>query len=644
MYSDSWINKYSEKKIYEYLKNNGTINISSHNEEDTNFTTAIEHFLVKYKNSNDIYINKYIDSLFKAFYNNPLLYSYSYILSNELIVKSLINNNDNRKQLYIAGKNKLINGWEDTYNKLMNDEPVNITDKNKLHVLFTLGIRNGNTKYKKQIEEYIFKLLKDNKIPDNDFEKLLLFNYASRITLGNKYNMVDTFIKLGNLESKEAFRGGYQNNACIIMNDHPSITSFYKTLDQMIQCVCHETTHTIQEQQAINEPESIHGMEMAIQRLFGHKEYKTGDNYLFNEIEENAQRNGYSTASVIYGMADRYDIMNKLVQEKMNYIKNRRFQYEYVTINNNGKKEVISKEKFNVENTRRIIKENPNLIKEYPVLTNLFDNNGNYKSLETMLSEKFKSHDIREMYTDYIIYDIRHGGLDNINLNNKSDEYKYNVLNNLCNVFRTIINKTINVINDYEFRSYYINKTSFFYKIHLDDAMKLAEFIEKELPFMRDYEKKHNGNYALYGSYTTSLRSLLDNIEKAKHENKLSNLEEYTNTNKNRLNRLDLNIRNEYMDYILSFFSTKERNTKLKLKNRVVTLEHFVKVEVLNHMDRNHYLYNDNGKLIKDKSGYGIDPITFVKRILEKYKISEIDEIFTDDNNISNTYESSLTK
>ena len=632
MYSENIIKLYGEDKIYNFLKNKGTIELASHDEETANFNFAIENYLVKYRNSNDPIINHYIDNIFKAFNNNPLIYSYSYILSNELIVNSLINNNENRKLFYIYGKKKLSSNWENTYKKIMNNQPVSTYDRERLNVLFTLGIRTGNRQAKDKIEKYVNKLLYENKIPNNDFEKLLLFNYASRKTLGYEYNMVDTFIRLVDIKSGNGFTGGYEKDGYIVMNDHPSSFSFYQTLDQMIQCVCHETTHTIQEQQAINDPYNVHAMEMAIQKLFAFDEYQTGDNYLFNEIEENAQRNGYHNATIIYSLAGRDDIAMKLIREKSDYIKKRRFQYEYVTVNENGTKKIISKEKYNVENIRRIVKKNPNLLSEFPVLNNLFDRFGNPKPLDIMLSEDFKSHDIRYMYTDFIIYDFRHDGLNKINLNNKSEEYKYNVLNNLCSIFQDLSKKTLDIIKDYKYRNNHISKTSFFYKQSLDDVIKLAKYIEKELPFMRDYEKRHTGNYNLYSTYTSSLRTLLNNIDIYKSDNHLTNLEKITDDRKNELDDLDLNMKKEYINYILEHFSYKERATVLFVNNNYITLEKYIKTEVLAHLTRDHYLRDNNGRIIMGNNSFGENPVNYIRKIYDKYKISELDNMFSNNN------------
>ena len=630
MYSELWIEKYGESYIYDKLRNKCVIDILSHNEEDVRFSFAIENYLVKHRNSNDRYIVHYIDKLFKLFSKNPLLYAHSYILSNDLIVKSLINNNEERKNLYITGKKKLVNGWKNTYNKLLNDEPVNIDDKNRLIVLLTLGTRNG--KNMDIVDKYVFKLLGENKVPDNDYEKLLLFNYASRKTLGTDYNMVDTFIKLGNLESSSGFIGGYENDGFIVLNDHPSIRSFYKTLDEMIQTCCHETTHAIQEQQAINDSTSVHAMEMAIQKIFAFNEYKIGDNYLFNEIEEDAERNGYWNARLLYSMAERHDISTELMKKERAYIEGRKFQYEYVTVIENGHEKVMSKEKYNVENIRRIVKNNKDLINKYPVLNNIFDKEGNPKSLDKMLSEDFKSHDIRGMYTDFIIYDIRNNGLDNIDLTNKDENYKYNTLNNLCNIYRIFADKAGDIIRDYGSRELESSKTKAIYRRSLEDIITVGKFIEKELPFMRKYEEKHPGNYNLYSSYTMDLRNLLNTIDKYRYENKLTNIEEITDRYKEEFNSFDINMRKEYINYVLERFTFEERVTLLRINGHHITLEEYIRTKLFNHISRDHYLYDNNGKILMDNNRVSISPSHYAREILKKYRVTELDDMFKESN------------
>ena len=642
MYSEEWINKYGEDYIYNFLKNGGNIKLTSHNEDDITFSIAIENYLVKYRNSSDKVINYYLDSLFESFYNNPLFYAYSYILSNQLIVDSIINNNDKRKKLYEAGKKRLINGWKNTYEKFMNDEPVNINDKNKLIVLLIRGIRKGTKKNKELIDNFVYKLLQKNEVPNNDFEKLLIFNYASRYTLGKRYKMIDTFIKIGNLENedKTTFRGGYEQNGFIVLNDHPSNYPFYKTLDEMIQCACHETTHAIQEQQAINDPYNVHAMEMAIQKLFAHSEYKTGDNYLFNEIEEDAQRNGYYNAGILYSMADRSDISMELIRKKNDYIKGRRFQYEYVTIMENGKKVIMSKEKYNVENIRKIVKNNPNLINKYPVLNNLFDKNGNHKTLEEMLKEDFKSHDIKNMYKDFIIYDIRHDGLNNIDLNNKDEEYKYNVLSKLCDTLDDFTDKANKIIRDYDYRKNNTNKTAFFYNVTIEDIIKLSDYIEPHLSWMRKYENRHPGNHNLYGTYTMALRNFFNTIDIYKSDDQLTNLEDITKKNIDKINSFDNNMKKEYMDLILEYFTVNERCTLLKINNKYMSLEKFIRTELIKHMSRDHYLYDNNKRLMLDKNGMGIKPHEFARNVLNKYKVTGLDDMFRD--TISNNMKQSI--
>ena len=637
MYSEFWINKYGENNIYNQLKNGKSIHITSHDEEDISFSLAAEHYLVKNRKSTDLIINDRIDSLFEAFSKHPLAFSYSYILSNEKIVLDLIENNEKRKQLFLEGKRELERNWSATYNDLMNDELVDDYDKARFINLLILGIRFGDSKHQDIIDNYVFKLLRENRIPDNDYEKLLLFNYASKKTLGVKYKNKNNLIKLGNLKpyKPNTFRGGFENGSMIVMNDHPSKSKFYGSLPKMIQCVCHEATHVIQEHQAKEESTSVHAMEMAIQELFGFDEYQTGDNYLFNEIEEDAQLNGYNTAGLIYGLVGRKDIQNKLFDDRLDYIKKTKFYYEYVTVIEDGKEVRMSKEKYNVENIRRIVKENPYLINRYPVLNNLFDLNGNHKPLEKMLSEPFKSQDIKKMYTDFIIYDIKHDELNNIDLTFKNENYKYNVLKNLCWIFTDLTDKATDIIIDSDYRTLNndsIRKTSFIYEKTIIDIIKLGKFIEKELPFMREFEKNNPGNYYTYTSYTNDLRSLFRIIDKYKAENRLTNLESVNVYYSNELNDLESNMKNEYLEYILEHFSFNERNSLLKFDNDYMSLEKFVRTDFLNHLHRDHYLLTNDKRIIRNEKGASFDPLEFVRYIYKTHKFHELDDMLTDNN------------
>lgn len=628
-YDDIAIRTIGENKIEKILLNNEPVIYGSSNQYDELITYAIENYIIKYYSKPKSLelkqaMDKRLEILLKEFQKKTLLINYSIILSNINIVKIVYKN---KHQEYKVGVDKIKNGLDEVYNKLMNDQPVSKYDKDRLMTYFSMMITFKKDKTpaqieaNKKIEAYVKKTLKNNEIPSSKLEKLFVFNYASRYVFAQEgYYNEKRNIRIVNIPSENGgFTGGYQLNSLIAMNDHPHTNpKFYNSFYQMIQCVMHETIHAIQEIKAKEDEKSVHAMEMAIQKIFAFDEYKTGENYLFNEIEEDAQKKGYWYAGVLFQGINQ-KISDKLLEEKLDYINNRRFQYEYITIKkNDGKLERISKEKFNVENIRKIVQNNPILIAEYPVLNNLFKKNGTPKNLDEMLSENFKSHDIIKMYEDFIIYDIRHQGLNMINMSNKTQDERYNIITKLNNILNTKVNYVLDSINEYEFRmksDSNKNKTVFLVKQHLNDIEVLLSFLEKELSFMRQYEKNNVGNYNTYSSYQMSVRNLLNGIDKNEKNNQLGNLEETIKSRENELNSHILILKQEYIDYILEHFTIDEQNNLIYIFGKNLTLKEFVNILVLQHMDCNHYLHKNNGDIICDSKGIPVTPLEFVRNI-----------------------------
>lgn len=618
-----------ESRIEQALLNEEKISIRSHDEKTVHLMYGLEHYIVKYWNhpkSPDLAdkMFKRIEGLINLYEQRPDIIAYSYILSNKAVLKSIVSRPDLIRKFH-NGTAKLTVNWETTYNKIMNNEPVSDVERDYLHTYFTLMInfkkdKNPNQRYvNEKIEAYVFKLLRENKVPENDSTKLFLFNYCSKFTLAQSgyYNQRRNIRLMDIKSSNGSFTGGYELESFIAMNDHPSPSpTFYHSLDQMVQCIMHETTHAIQEIQAKESPNSVHGMEMAIQKLFGYRDYQKGMNYLFNEIEENSQLNGYSTARILYGMAGNKEVTAKLLQEERDYYRGRRFQYEYVTVMENGKPKRISKERYNVTNIRQVVKNNPALLTKYPSLSNMFHSNGDSKSLEEILSEPFVSHDIEAMHKDFILYDIQNNGLASINLRSKSDQEKRSILYKLIQLIRDETEHINNILDDVEYREKQPAKTAFFYKVHMEKIIIMSTFVEKELHWMRKYEKNNQGNYELYTLYTKSIRTLLNNISKQYQSNGITNLKDISDSLSIPFQVLERNIKEEYINYLVERYSIEQRIQSVTYNGvEYSSLEEFIRTFVKANMDRDHYMRN--GKYyLADSNGQAYDAVHFVQDVV----------------------------
>ena len=189
----------------------------------------------------------------------------------------------------------------------------------------------------------------------------------------------------------------------------------------------------------------------------------------------------------------------------------------------------------------------------------------------------------------------------------------------------------VDITNDLSFAKIYITVLD---EEKKEETLKVlnhaSKFIEKELPFMRDYEKRHPGNYYTYTSYTNDLRSLFRIIDKYKAENRLTNLESVNVYYSNELNDLESNMKNEYLEYILEHFSFNERNSLLKFDNDYMSLEKFVRTDFLNHLHRDHYLLTNDKRIIRNEKGASFDPLEFVRYIYKTHKFHELDDMLTD--------------
>ena len=105
------------------------------------------------------------------------------------------------------------------------------------------------------------------------------------------------------------------------------------------------------------------------------------------------------------------------------------------------------------------------------------------------------------------------------------------------------------------------------------------------------------------------------NIELYQSSGKLSNLEKSTQKYKNDLDRLDNNIKKEYLKNLLSKFSKEEKSTIIYYNNQSFTLENFITIEIFKMMDREHYIHNETGKILFKEDGSYLSPLEFIRTI-----------------------------
>lgn len=355
------------------------------------------------------------------------------------------------------------------------------------------------------------------------------------------------------------------------------------------------------------------------------KDYQRGHNYIFNEIEEDADERGFSATALIYDKAGNKKIASIVRKEGREKYERRKLHIEYVTTTENGKEIRVTKEKYNTENIRRIVKQNKNLLKEYPSLKHLFTSDGDPKSLDEMLCEAFIAHSIDKMHKDLIIHDIRYNGLKTVSFQNKTDEQLRITIRRLNDMLFYETDAISKIIKDEQLKNNQ-NMKQILVKsldIHLMTVMEISNFISRNKDLIKQYDNNHKDkNSDLYGTYEYRIRMLMNTIDEHKNKNTLGYLEEPLKKYEPNLRKFDYDIRRDYMEYIKSHFTKEELETRVHFDSRTISLKRFIDEDIFKHMDRNHYLHKNDGTYVKSSDGTVVVSITkFVREILEKCSI-----------------------
>jgi hypothetical protein len=639
--TDEALKYMSEQNILDFLYGNKSLKFNSDDDNEARTFYTVENYVIKNYGLKDSKTNQYmtwfVDHLFVRFASNPEKRMASVILSDKDLIERFCKNYPKRMENYKKGLMALSNNWENIYNKIMNNQPVSEEERTRLMVLCTSNIDlrknipKDKAKFQKQITELYYKLLRDNKVPSNMAEREFIFNYTSRYTLqAEGYPEEKCNIRMINFPAKtDGFDGGYEKGGYIALNTNQcNYPNFYHTLGQMIQCASHETIHRIQELDAINKPDKVHGMEMAIQNIFAYEDYHTGENYLFSEIEEDANRRGSWYSGLLFGMAGNQVESEQQVKEKFDHLRKRKFQYEYVTqTGSDGKPFVLSKEKYNVINIRKIVNKHPELIQKYPALANLFNPDGSNKSFEELLCAKFVSHDIESMYSDFLLYDLMHGGLKNLDFNKLTPEQRKNASRKLLDLLSTEKDYLIDILVDYEYRETASdrekNKIKFLYQKHLDKYLEMSEFLLGNLAHLKALDAQES-NLRSYGSFQSQYRAFARKYMAIGEEGHLGNLQEVTKQYSSSLNGINRTLKIAYMNDLCNWYNADLSLGPIFYNGESYSnLEDFINRFIFNHMDFDHYIKIEN-HLIPNESGYAMTATDLVKQVVKKAREENI--------------------
>lgn len=171
--------------------------------------------------------------------------------------------------------------------------------------------------------------------------------------------------------------------------------------------------HAHQKEQ-LNNQDSVAGFEMAHKQLFI-KYLNTSDydsyhqNYRYSKIELDAEKMGYYNASLFFHSMNCYELEVELRKSQEENLSKRNY-YHFMY---DSRKVPISIDKFIVENLDKIIKEHPEELNKYQVLTRFYNNNGTRKSFINILNQRLNGVEYKEMLEYYLNYGIRQDELSN---------------------------------------------------------------------------------------------------------------------------------------------------------------------------------------------------------------------------------------
>ena len=227
--------------------------------------------------------------------------------------------------------------------------------------------------------------------------------------------------------------GGFEDGNSIYINKNSVLT---KDIPSLIQVVCHETEHSIQELEASKNLKSKIGLDLAISNVlrnyyFSEKGYDVyHSNYRFEQIEQDAEYIGHNQAIVYLYVLGFKDEAKKLRDIKTKRIDSRRFEYDYRT-DENGKK--YTREEFFFNSLNNAMAKRPDMVKKYPALLLLYAQDGKVKSFEDIITGDFKLNDESkcDIPEDFCKYYISKGALDTFDLSKFPEEVQANIASRL---------------------------------------------------------------------------------------------------------------------------------------------------------------------------------------------------------------------
>lgn len=394
---------------------------------------AVQHYLIKTleEKGKTPVINKLLKKYIDDFLKYPHLFIDSPLIRDDFINRYLPKNARakivNFRSMYLDTTQN-----NELYIKLMNNQDLSESQKNRLYSYLIHQIRIGNNLLENEYRECAIKILNSNK-PIKDLNNMELKFYCTYIAkqLGKIFKISPDIHIIKDAPTK----GGSEFHNIIYINKY---STYKPTLHDITQVTCHETRHAIQEKEAKTNRNKL-SFDMASHMLL--KKYLTTDdydmyklNYRYCDIEIDAEKVGFFYAAIILADLGRPDLAHIECDKEKKLLKKRNY-YECM-INKDNKR--TSSDKFIVENLNNIIKKHPEEIKKFKVLEEFYKSNGSPKPFISLLKDKMdKNFANRGIFDSFINHGIVKGELKKLNLKKLSKEDKQKVFKSLSLIYNS---------------------------------------------------------------------------------------------------------------------------------------------------------------------------------------------------------------
>ena len=423
MYSDKFISNYNRSFYDNILDNNISLNINSTNVDDMSAYFAFQHFVLKalsngYKTDKCM---KYLSSFYKDFRDHPHLFCDSPLLKNGVIDKFVPEHVRANLKAY---RDKYYSLSDAT--ALANKPSLTEEEKNKYYAYLIVMLRQGKKETEKILEEEVKKLVNKEMSSLNDMELKFLGYYVNRFA--KEKNVFDSAVLICSDKTPGYIQTYGMESAGIVRLNRAVIPK----LSKFVQTACHETRHSVQGIE-VKEKKNRTALEVAQRRLGyfyldtdSYNSYR--ENYRYTGIELDAEKMGYFNGGVFFRVFGRPDLADEVFQDKVNNFMKRDY-YEFMYgLDKNGNKVAFSLNEFMVVKISEIIKNHPEELKNYPVLTEFYNQDGSLKPFVEILAKRLnQTIDNRGTFDDYINYGIKTNKLNDYPLANArgDDTNKY---------------------------------------------------------------------------------------------------------------------------------------------------------------------------------------------------------------------------